>query len=87
MMERHINSLHIFMDGSKTTEHISRDVVAFYVENHNCSQAMRPPDDLSIYAAELAAIQMAINWISTSKITEDTTIFSDSLSVIQSIKT
>ena len=45
-------------------------------------------DVVLIYAAELTAIQMAINWLFTSaQSTQEVVIFSDSLSSVQSLAT
>jgi ribonuclease HI/exonuclease III len=82
------DTLHIYTDGSKMTES-DRVAAAFYVEDIDYGHAERLQDGSTIYEAELAAIQLAIVWLKTanSQNKQPVTILTDSLSVVESIKT
>jgi len=74
---------HIYTDGSKTDE--KRTGFSFWIPKTNYSINRRLTDNISVYACELIAIREALSWIRTSP-KKQWTIFSDSLSAIQSIE-
>jgi len=82
----YVHQLHIYTDASKMTDS-GRVGAAFYVEELEYGHAARLTDDVSIYAAELTAIQMALDWLSSAaRLSQDVVIFSDSLSSVQSFR-
>ena len=85
-IERYKDSNKIYTDASKSTEGTSRVAAAFYIEDLDWGHAARLNDSASIYAAELHAIHMAINWLLQHGKDTKTTILSDSLGAIQSLK-
>ena len=69
----------IYTDGSKDGE---KAASAFTSGNHTTS--LRLPDNTSIFSAEIKAIALALNFIKHNNI-KNAIIFSDSLSVLQSL--
>ena len=53
----------IYTDGSKTGNGIV--AAAFYVSSADVRQAARLNDDVTIYAAEMTAINMVLQWLMT----------------------
>ena len=86
--KNHINSsyaehLQIFTDGSKDeNKSVS---AAMVIPSLNISTAKRLSNNLSIYTAELTAINYALNWTLLNR-PHKVAILSDSLSALQSIK-
>lgn len=76
--------LHIYTDGSKT----ERGVVAaaFRVPEIDEGHAVRLNDDVTIYAAEMTALAMALLWLQSANTQRPAAIFSDSLSSLQSLR-
>ena len=88
-MEKYKNSLAIYTDASKTTEGVTS--AAFVIPALNVTSAIRLPDKLSIYSAELLAIKFSLEFVSehylSSNVGDGIVIFSDSLSSLTAIKT
>jgi len=76
--------MYIYTDGSKTDN--GRVAAAFYVPSADVRQAARLNDDVTIYAAEMTAINMVLQWLVTLEKLPTTVIFSDSLSSLQSLR-
>ena len=76
--------MHIYTDGSRTED--GRVAAAFYVEDLEYGHTKRLQDNSSVYAAELAGIGMAIDWIERASVSTKIVIFSDSLSAMQSLR-
>jgi ribonuclease HI len=57
-----------------------------YIPKYNYEFKSRISDFLSIYTAELTAIKFSLIWLLENNIQENTTIYSDSLSALQSIQ-
>ena len=84
LIHSYAHHLHIYTDASKMADS-DRVGAAFYVEELEYGHAARLTDGISIYAAELTAIQMAIDWLlNSANLTQDVVIFTDSLSSVQS---
>ena len=85
LIDSYNGRLHIYTDASKMAD--GRAGAAFYVDSIGWGHAARLTDDVSIYAAELTAIQMAVNWLLTSaRSTQEVVIFTDSLSSVESFR-
>ena len=78
--EKYEGYLKIFTDGSKSPKGVG---AAFYVANIY-SAAFKMNDRVSVYAAELYAIYIALEWIKKTRVTR-VLILTDSLSAVQSI--
>jgi len=78
------NTLHIYTDGSKTDE--GRVGSAFCIPTLDIEEGCRITDHSTVYTAELTALKMALTWIIQAP-QMNYTIFTDSLSSIQSLKT
>ena len=78
--------LHIYTDGSKTPD--GRTSSAFCVPSLHASLNTRITNNNTIYAAELTAIKLALEWVRDFEITQPVkpqiAILSDSLSTLQS---
>ena len=70
---------HIYTDGSKDGPNVASACVS---QNH--TRKCRLPDNASIFTAEIQAINMALDYIKDANLSK-VLIFSDSLSVLQSI--
>ena len=86
VINEHSDSIHIYTDGSKTSD--GRVGSAYHVPLYNENDVYRLTDNQSIYTAELLAIKQAIHWIlgNEKAATANFVIFSDSLSSLQSIE-
>ena len=88
-MDKYKNCLEIYTDASKTTEGVTS--AAFFIPALNVTSAVRLPDKLSIYSAELLAIKLSLEFVSeyslSSNAGDGIVIFSDSLSSLTAIKT
>jgi len=74
----------IYTDGSKAGNVVA---AAFAIPSEHVYQQMRLCDYSSVYAAELTAIKEAMQWISQNESeSQNFVIFSDSLSVLTSLK-
>jgi len=76
------NSLHIYTDASKTID--NKTSAAFCVPESNHEHSARLNDNITIFTAELFAINSALVWV-TSHCESDVTIFNDSYSSLQAI--
>jgi len=76
---------HIYTDGSKKDDTVS---AAFTIPKMNINKKLKLCNNSSIYAAEMTAIKEAISWILENDNRSNTkyAIFSDSLSVLTSLK-
>ena len=83
-IEQYKGRLHIYTDGSKTDSGFV--AAAFCIPSVEVTRAARLNNDLSIYAAEIMAINMALQWLLTLTRIPSTVIFSDSLSSLKSLK-
>ena len=85
----HINKFtgytHIYTDGSKLTSGVTG--ASFFDKTNDEKQCVRLSNNITIYTAELIAIQLAMQWLITKGILGKVAIFSDSLSAIQSLET
>ena len=80
MSSEYPNFQHIYTDGSKDGPNVASACVS---QNH--TRKCRLPDNASIFTAEIQAINMALDYIKNANLSK-VLIFSDSLSVLQSIK-
>ena len=80
MQSRYKNYQQIYTDGSKEDSKVGYAVIS---DNH--SNMQRIPDDLSIFTAEVKAIDLALDFISTCDANNKFIIFSDSLSVLKAM--
>jgi len=55
------NSVHIYTDASKTTN--NKSSAAFCIPELNIELSVRLSDNLTIFAAELSAIKLALLWV------------------------
>ena len=83
LITNYTSTTHIYTDGSKMENIVS---AAFTIPSLNIDKVFRLCNDSSIYAAELTAIKEAIIWIIQNNTNEKFAIFSDSLSVLSSLK-
>ena len=74
----------IFTDASKLAE--GGVAAAFYVQRNGHADSRRMDDSTTIYAAELAAINLAVNWLIDQDTPTSAVIFTDSLSLLNSLK-
>ena len=84
-INRYNTYTHIYTDGSKAENLVE---AAYTIPTLNLNKQFRLCNSSSIYAAELTAIKEVFSWISENE-TQDLknfAIFSDSLSVLTSIK-
>ena len=88
-IENYKDAINIYTDASKTID--GKTAAAFYVPAFKIEHAERLTDNITIFAAELTAIKLALQWISTKSVecrpNKTVAIFSDSLSSIQAIET
>ena len=83
--EKYEHSTRIYTDGSKTGDHVG---AAFFVARAALpggQNKIRLPAQVSVFAAELVAIIMALDWIEQNKPTK-AVILSDSLSAIIAVE-
>ena len=80
MQSRYKNYQQVYTDGSKEDSK-----VAFAVISGNHSNMQRIPDDSSICTAEVKAVYLALDFISTCDTNKKNIIFSDSLSVLKAM--
>ena len=81
-IENYNNSVHIYTDASKTTD--NKTSAAFCVPKLQVEHSSRLTDRITIFAAELTAIKLALIWV-INTLHEDVTIFSDSYSSLQAL--
>jgi len=74
--------VHIYTDASKTLH--NKTSAAFYIPDLNVLHGSRSTDHITIFAAELTAIKLALQW-ATDNINHDISIFSDSYSSLRAI--
>ena len=72
---------HIYTDGSKCNE-----LVACAYVTKNGTISYRLPDNISIFTAEAKAVERALQYIQVNPVSKKFIIFTDSLSLIQSIQ-
>ena len=80
IQERYPNHLHIFMDGSKSSNGTGCGAVL-----HKKTLKKHLPKEASIFSAKICAINLALKLVSTRN-KEKFIIHSDSISVLQSLK-
>jgi len=83
-IEQYNGRLHIYTDASKTDSGLI--AAAFCIPSVGISQTARLNDGLSTYAAEIIAINMALQWLLTLTNIPTAVIFSDSLNSLKSLK-
>jgi len=76
------NSVHIYTDASKTTT--NKTSAAFCIPKLNIQHSVRLSDNITIFAAELSAIKLALLWV-ISNSDKNISVFSDSYSCLQAI--
>jgi len=81
-IENYRNSVHIYADASKTPG--DETSAAFCVPELNIQHGARTTDNITIFAAELTAIKLALMWVMNT-LDEDVSIVSDSYSSLQAI--
>ena len=86
-IENYKSTVNIYTDASKTAD--GKTAAAFYVPGHQIKHFVRLTDNITIFAAELTAIKLAVHWVSSALSNSVTavTIFSDSLSSLNAIET
>jgi len=84
LIVQYSNTTRIYTDASKLPE--AGVAAAFYVQDLGHGKGARVDDTTSIYAAELAAIQLAVNWLLLRDTGRPATIFTDSLSAVTSLQ-
>ena len=72
---------HIYTDGSKVEEKVG---CAYISDSHH--EKIRLPDGSSIFTIESKAIDMALDYVMNNSLDNKFVIFSDSLSVLKSLK-
>jgi len=81
-IESYSSSVHIYTDASKISD--NKTSAAFYIPCLNVQHGSRTIDHITIFAAELTAIKLALQW-AIGNINHDISIFSDSYSSLQTI--
>ena len=81
-IENYKNTVQIYTDASKTLD--NKTSAAFCVPTLNIQHGARTTDNITIFAAELTAIKLALIWVMNT-LDEDVSIFSDSYSSLQAI--
>ena len=78
--------LHIYTDGSKTSD--NRTGAGVHIPEFDHNQAIGLPGHCSVFAAELVGIMFAVNWIFSviSDLCKPVVIFTDSVSSIRALK-
>ena len=72
----------IYTDASKIN---NKTGIGIYIPSKNCRLSQRTTDDISIFAAELTAIKIALQWSVQQRPEGNIAIFTDSLSSLQAI--
>ena len=75
-------SVQVFTDASKTID--NKTSAAFCIPEFNIEHSVTLTDNITIFAAELCAIKLALQWV-TSNSDKNVCIFSDSYSSLQAI--
>ena len=83
-IETYADCLQIYTDGSRTETGVV--AAAFHVPSRSTNRAARLNNYVSIYAAEMTAIILALDWILEQQVEQKVALFSDSLSSLQSLK-
>ena len=84
-IENYKSTVNIYTDASKTAD--GKTAAAFYVQDLQIKRYSRLTNNITIFAAELTAIKLALKWVATELDSENAvTIFSDSLSSLQAIE-
>ena len=83
LLSKYPDSMRIFTDASKLTN--GSVAAAFFAQDAAHADSKRLSDSTSIYAAELIAIQMAVDWLLLASEKKQATIISDSLSIVTSL--
>jgi len=80
------NTLHIYTDGSKTQE--GKVGYGIFIPKLNIEKSIRTSNKLSIFTAEMLAIKDTLIWVklNISQINQPITIFTDSKSSLEAIK-
>lgn len=77
-------TVNIYTDASRDTD--NKTSAAFYIPSLQVQYKARLSDHLTIFAAELTAIKLALAWVLDHNNVNAVTIFSDSLSAIKAIE-
>jgi len=83
LMDKYKNNFKIFSDGSKTE---TGQVGSVYYIPEIKMEKLGITDQSSVFTAELIAIEEALKWLLSKKITEPVVIFTDSLSSVEAIQ-
>jgi ribonuclease HI len=77
--------IQIYTDGSKTAD--GKTAAAYYIPNHNVQFKARLTDNITIFAAELMAIQLALLWVINTLKDNDCEIIllTDSMSCLEAL--
>jgi len=75
-------SVQVFTDASKTID--NKTSAAFCIPEFNIEHSVRLTDNITIFAAEVCAIKLPLQWV-TSNSDKNVCIFSDSYSSLQAI--
>lgn len=75
----------IYIDGSKSDESTSTGA-AVYIEHSNDMIKISMPKECSISAAEACAIKEALEGMSNQRMTKDTIVLTDVLSIVQTLE-
>jgi len=87
LIECYSDTVRIYTDASKIAD--GKTAAAFYVPEQKVERECRLSDNITIFAAELSAIKLALQWSSVSLASTPNkaiTIFSDSLSSLNAIE-
>jgi len=79
-----IDTVNIYTDASRDTD--NKTSAAFYIPSLQVQYKAPLSDHLTIFAAELTAIKLALAWVLDHNNVNAVTIFSDSLSAIKAIE-
>jgi hypothetical protein len=85
-MYRYTGTTWMFTDASRTTQGAPAVAAILFIQDLNWGHAERLDDTASIYAAELHAIKLAVDWLLNHGRGTRANVFTDSLSAIQSLQ-
>lgn len=81
-IDTYSDTVNIYTDASKTLE--NKTAAAYCVPTVNVKHCARLNNNITIFAAELTALKLAVLWV-INTLQENVTIFSDSLSCLQAL--
>ena len=82
-IEQYSNTVRIFTDGSKNAR--NQAGISIRIPSEEIYKSFRIPDGMEMVSVEAAAILMALNHLEETGETNETTIFTDCLSIVNSI--